>query len=57
MHAKKTLFMWHKAQTSLNSLQTHQNMFLRSKSVKNVFHVGKRGKGCSKKDNAEDSVT
>ena len=28
-------------------------MFLRSKSVKNVFHVGKRGKGCSKKDNPE----
>ena len=49
--------MWLKAETSPYSLKTHQNMFLRSKSVKNVFHVGKRGKGCFKKDNAEDSVT
>ena len=23
----------------------------------NIFHVGKRVKGCSEKDNAEDSVT
>ena len=48
--------MWHKAQTSPISLQTHQNMFSTSKSVKNIFHVGKRVKGCSEKDNAEDSV-
>ena len=52
-----TVSLFKLAQTSPNSPQTHQNIFSINYNVKNVTHVAKCCKGCSKKANTEASVT